>query len=151
MIAYLKMSLYSDWSQIIFSSDFSLFDCTEHLSDHQNINVPQGSFEECDCLLLVCRSAPSLAIRSDPAGSKDFSYHLFRSEPAAARILRAEASLKINCVGSGSVSWEERADPATMKLCRCVWTDAFRINKRGRFLMNRFICLSSLQVFNWKL
>lgn len=54
--------------------------------------------------LLADNSTPSLAVRSNRAGSTESSYHLFRSEPAAVRILRAEVSLKINCLGSGKAS-----------------------------------------------
>lgn len=59
--------------------------------------------------LLADNSTPSPAVRLNRAGSMESSYHLFRSEPAAARILRAEVSLKINCLGSGRVS--DRTEP----------------------------------------
>ncbi len=54
-------------------------------------------------------STPSPAVRLNRADSMESSYHLFRSEPAAARILRGEVSLKIYCLGSGKVS--DRTEP----------------------------------------
>lgn len=60
--------------------------------------------------VLADNSTPSLAVRSNRTGSTESSYHLFRSEPDAARIPRAEVSLKINCLGSGRVS--DRSDPS---------------------------------------
>ncbi len=59
--------------------------------------------------LLADNSTPSPAVRLNRADSMESSYHLFRSEPAAARILRGEVSLKIYCLGSGKVS--DRTEP----------------------------------------
>lgn len=83
--------------------------------------------------LLADNSTPSPAVRLNRAGSMESSYHLFRSEPAAARILRAEVSLKINCLGSGRVS--DRTEPT--------WPQGATGNQAQHWWLNR--CLLNNQ------
>lgn len=108
--------------------------------------------------LLADNSTPSLAVRSNRAGSTESSYHLFRSEPAAARILRAEVSLKINCLGSGKAS--DHTEPicpqgAKGNQARQRWLNRCLLNNKEGSIANQQINLfSSLLIWpptsQWK-
>lgn len=108
--------------------------------------------------LLADNSTPSLAVRSNRAGSTESSYHLFRSEPAAVRILRAEVSLKINCLGSGKAS--DHTEPtcpqgAKGNQARKRWLNRCLLNNKEGSIANQQINLfSSLLIWpptsQWK-
>lgn len=144
---------------------FSPTDCPEQFSARQEHNPTYS--RACIAYLylrnvfpevLADNSTPSLAVRSNRAGLTESSYHLFRSEPAAARIGRAEVSLKINCLGSGKVSnrteptWPQGAkgNQAQQRcLNRCL------LNNKGGSIANQQINLfSSLLIYpptsQWK-